>query len=94
MMQPNLDKKAKAAPFGLVTLMMVALLLGWQWLGDQQDACDDLANQLTGKIGYFLNWSPPALTLVLADKSQFQVEAENRSAGCRAMTNEIRHHGQ
>lgn len=82
--------KDKKMPFGLVTLTLVVAasvvaLVANNW---PVSSCSQLQEHL-GK-GYFMSWQAPNLILITRDKTQLNVQAEDKEQACQALYEKLK----
>lgn len=81
-----LDPNKKALPFGVVTIVLVGMALGYTWL--TKSACKQLEQSMN--MGYVLRWSQPQLLLVTSNQQSHAVEANSKEEACEIMLKELR----
>ncbi len=78
MIDPN---KKSLLPVGTATLVFLGAALIYQlW---PVPACEQLSQQV--QKGYFLQWLPPQLVLVTADKKSLVTQAQTKQLACEKM---------
>lgn len=80
-----INSKDKKIPFGLATITLVVaasivVLVDQFW---PVSSCEQLQQHLDK--GYFMSWQAPNLILVTRDKTQLNVQAENKELACQAL---------
>lgn len=80
----------KGMPFGLFSIVFVGAVLVWQWFFVPSDHCAPLKERLQHNGAYFLNWRAPELTLVMANKEQYRVNAESQTQACALLLDQLK----